>query len=85
MITIYPNPVVTRNINLQFTGMAKGCYALKLINANGLEVMHSQITLKGGKDFHSIGLGKEIAKGNYYLEILHPDGSRTTQTVVIVK
>ena len=82
-VNIYPNPVQGKTINLQFTGMSEGNYVLKLINANGNEVQSNQIVFKGGNAVHSIKLGNTIIKGYYHLEIIHPDGTSTTQKVVV--
>ena len=85
LVDIYPNPVVGHVINIQLNGMEDGTYGLKLINDNGVQVQFNQIVFKGGNAVHNIKLGNTITKGFYHLEIVHPDGTRTTEPVVILE
>ena len=85
LISIYPNPVTARMINLQFTDMAKGTYSVKLINTNGQVVFGQQLVHNGGSASQSIDLGKTITRGYYQLEIVHPDGTRKMMPLVVAE
>ncbi len=85
LVNIFPNPVVGHAINIQLNGMEDGTYGLRLINDNGEQVQFNQIVFKGGNAVHNIKLGSTITKGYYHMEIVHPDGTRTTEPVVIIE
>jgi hypothetical protein len=82
-ITIYPNPVTTRNISLQMNDMEKGVYNLKLMTTTGQVVMTTQLTHGGGNSTQAVPLLKQIANGSYRLEITKPDQSRILKDLVI--
>lgn len=84
LITIYPNPVTSRVINLQMTGMQDGQYNIKLSDENGVEVLVKQILFKGGNGMRQIELPKTIIKGYYRMEISMPNGAKTSKAVVLV-
>jgi hypothetical protein len=37
----------------------------------------------GGSAYQSLEIGRSVARGNYHLEIVHPDKNKTVKTVVI--
>lgn len=83
VITVYPNPVINRTISVEFTGMDKGVYALRLMNAIGQVVFTQQLTHTGGSGTQTIGLGNNFAGGSYQLEIIKPDNTKTVQSLII--
>ena len=83
-ISIYPNPVVNRIINLRLTDMPQGVYNIRLINSNGQVVLKRQVTHAGGSNIINMVLGSHIAAGNYVVEVLLPDNSRLQKAMLIV-
>ena len=83
-ISIYPNPVSNRMVTVQFTDMEQGIYLLRLISNSGQVVMSQQVNHGGGTGSQKMGLNKQIANGNYRLEIIKPDNSREMKTLVII-
>ena len=81
-ITIYPNPVKGRMIGVQFAGMDKGNYTLRLVSSTGQVLVTKQITHNGGSGTQTLSLGN-AAKGSYYLEIVHPDNNKTVKPLII--
>ncbi len=84
-ITVYPNPVTNRNIALQFTDMAAGVYRLRLMNNLGQPLFTKTITHVGGSAAQAVMLDKNIAAGNYQLEIIKPDHTKTSTTLLITE
>ncbi|MGB4843233.1 MAG: hypothetical protein WBP16_02070 [Ferruginibacter sp.] len=76
-ITVYPNPVVNKIISMLFSNMDKGIYQLRLINATGQAIGTQQLKHNGGNGSQTVNLGQHLAAGNYQLEILKPDNSKT--------
>ena len=73
---IYPNPLVTNTINLQFINQQKGTYIVRLLNNSGQLMLSKNISPDEGSSSESIEVGSGIAKGNYLLEIISPDKSK---------
>lgn len=83
VITVYPNPVTNRNMTLQFSDMVSGIYQLRLMNNLGQVLLTKTITHSGGSAAQTVMLDKNIAAGNYQLEILKPDKTKTTKTIQV--
>ena len=84
-ISIYPNPVTNRSLNLLFNGMEKGTYGLRLINTMGQTVFTQYISHSGGSGIQTIGLTGKFANGVYRLEIIKPGNTRVSKTVTIAE
>ena len=82
-ISIYPNPITSGNINVQFTNMQKGMYTLKLISSAGQTVMISQLNHPGGSAVRPVSIGRSLSKGSYRLRIIQPDGTMSTQQILV--
>lgn len=82
-VNVYPNPVVSRKMIVQFTGMAKAIYQLRLINTMGQVVMTQQVSIPDGSSAQTIGFGNDIAAGAYRLDIIGPGNTRIVKAVVI--
>ncbi|MBC7536795.1 MAG: T9SS type A sorting domain-containing protein, partial [Ferruginibacter sp.] len=82
-ITVYPNPLVNKTLNVSFLNQAPGAYHVQLRNKLGQLVMEKTFQVKGGNTTESIALGNEIAAGNYQLIIVTEKGTKTTQQVIV--
>ena len=74
-ITVYPNPVTGKQVNLQFTAMDKGMYNIRLINTMGQTVYSTQYSHAGGSATQSISINGVVA-GAYMMELISPDNSK---------
>lgn len=81
-ITIYPNPVTNKMINVQFSGMDKGIYQIRLINSIGQVVFIHQLTHTGGNATQTIVM-PNVAGGNYKLEIIQPGNTRSIKPLFV--
>jgi hypothetical protein len=67
--TVYPNPVVSNDINVKFNNMETGNYNLKLYNING-QLVASQSVKYSSKDAGvTMKVGNEFVVGKYELKI----------------
>ena len=82
-ITVYPNPVKNKAINLQLTNMDKGTYNVCLLNDAGQVMMNSQFVHNGANANQQIPLNPAVRNGNYRLEIMSSEGHRKTQSILI--
>jgi hypothetical protein len=84
-INIYPNPVTNNVIALQFTGMQKGIYNIRLLSSMGQVAFTSGITLNSSNATQTIVPPAGLPKGNYYLEIIGPDNVKMSRLISVAK
>ena len=68
-ISIYPNPVVGKTMNVQLSNVAAGNYEIVLYNANGQQVMEQSLQHAGGSITTTMNLPSNLASGIYQLKI----------------
>ncbi len=81
-ITVYPNPVINRTINLQFNNQPKGTYIVKLMDALGQQLVTSTIIHLGGSATQTIQLPVTVSKGIYHLKVTNGETIKTQKIVV---
>ena len=81
--TIAPNPIENGVMNVVFKNQAAGKYSVRLVAAGGQSVMIKTIIHAGGNANQSITLPATMGRGTYTVEIVAPDKSRSTQTVLV--
>ncbi|MFT3681079.1 MAG: YDG domain-containing protein [Ferruginibacter sp.] len=84
-ISVYPNPVETGTMNVQFVKQAKGKYNLKLVDLSGRVVYSSVREHAGGSAAQSVQLPSAIGRGSYQLVITNPDKTKQVQQIFINK
>ena len=84
-ISIYPNPVMGRQLTIAFSGMAKGKYELSIINPLGQTLQAQSIELQAANATQTIAVDAKIAKGNYQLQLIKPSGEKTMLKLVIAE
>lgn len=84
-INIYPNPVTNNIITLQFTGMQKGTYNLRLLSSMGQALFTTTINNTSSNSSQTVMPPRNLAKGNYYLEIVGPGNLRVSKLVSVAK
>jgi hypothetical protein len=81
--SIAPNPVENGIMNLQFKNQAAGRYSVRIVAAGGQSVSKSTITHAGGNATQTVTLPAVMGRGTYTVEIVAPDKSRTTRTLMV--
>ena len=81
-MSIYPNPIAGRIMNVQLSNIAAGTYSLSMINAKGQQVMEQPLQHAGGSVTSTIQLTSTIASGIYKLR-LTGNGKTYFETVVV--
>ena len=82
-ITVYPNPVINKTLNLKMTSLDAGKYSLVVINSAGKPVYRNAVELNGAAVTRSFSLGN-IASGAYFLVLTDAEG-RKWQSAFIVR
>jgi hypothetical protein len=82
-ITVFPNPVVDKTINLQFTGQPQSNYHLQLISQSGQVVYEGSIESGAGNFTKIIYLHRYIQAGVYQLIIINSKKEKVINKVMI--
>lgn len=81
-ISVYPNPVVNKTLQLSFRNTVAGNYQLQLLNSTGQKVYEQRIVVKGNYFTKSLNIA-EVTAGYYSLLFIGEDGSRKLEGIVI--
>ena len=68
-ISISPNPVINKEINLRFNQIEPGNYSVAVYNSEGRLVKKSNIAISAGQAIEQIQLKKSVMSGNYNVVI----------------
>jgi len=82
-ITIYPNPVKDKTINIQYTKIPVGRYYLQLISNTRQIMYNNQVILNQHEGIRVIKLHKKLASGNYQLLISCENGKKYKQQIIL--
>lgn len=81
-ISIFPNPVVANNLNLQMVGQPAGRYEIRLVNYLGRTFMSKSIQHVEYNRVENISPSQNIPKGLYQLQIKTPAGEKKVISLV---
>ena len=82
-ISLYPNPVTNGVFTIQYSGMEKGTYQLRLLNNGGQLIFNKAFEHSGSNASQTVSLPMPIVAANYYMEITGPGGYRHIEKVRI--
>jgi hypothetical protein len=83
-ITVYPNPVANKTVQLQFSNQPAGKYIIALIYNNGAVQQLRTIQLSSGQTTSAIALPNNLGTGIYQLQIIGPDNTKTVKTIQVL-
>ncbi len=83
-IIVYPNPVVNKTLQLQFTKQVAGLYKIDLIQSNGSLQPLRSVQVETGKTNRSIYLPQHLASGMYMLQITGPDNKVIVRSIQVL-
>ena len=84
-IFVFPNPVTNNVIGLQLTKMPEGLYEAVLMSADGKVISRDRFMHAGGTSTEKITPRNLLPGGNYRIEVMAPDKSRTVLNVIVQK
>lgn len=82
-ISIYPNPVKEKTIQVYFDKQEAGNYQVQLHNTSGQVVYRGTVHVSGIHDVKPVDVGKGITRGNYQLNIISFAGKKYTASLFI--
>lgn len=78
-ITVYPNPVKDKTLQVRFEQQGSGRYQLQLLATNGQTVFVKELLLNNNSNqVQTLAIPQQLSVGNYQLKIQKPDGSVET-------
>lgn len=83
-ITIYPNPIQGKKMQLQFSNEAAGTYLLEMVDQTGQIVYKGSVEINGQSIIKTIELNASIAAGSYQVRIAKMNGQVSIQKVIIL-
>ncbi len=83
-ISIYPNPVVDKAMQVRFMNQDPGNYSLQLTNRSGQMIYKGNIELDNNYFIKTIKLGDSALPGTYLLNIISAEGIKITRQVIIL-
>jgi hypothetical protein len=81
-ISVYPNPIVNKQVSILFSDNPAGVFSIRLYNYLGEPVYTSKINL-GGTVLYQLPLQQSLPAGYYQLELTGEDGSRAVYKIMI--
>jgi hypothetical protein len=82
-ISVYPNPVEGKTLNLQLQNMDKGTYLIQIFTESGRMVFQSNLNHNGGSGTQSIILPASMSNSNYVLKTSTENGVVFTEKILI--
>jgi len=82
-ISVYPNPVVNKTAQLQFTNQEKGTYNIEISNKLGQLIYTGSAVVPGNSFSRSVSLGERTPAGIYQLKVISESGVVTTMQIVV--
>jgi hypothetical protein len=82
-ISVYPNPVVDKHMDIHFTGQRTGEYYLFMRNQLGQVVYNNRVNITGNNEVKTFIHDKSMAAGTYQLTVVGVDGGKTVVQVLV--
>ncbi|HET9057140.1 MAG TPA: T9SS type A sorting domain-containing protein [Chitinophagaceae bacterium] len=70
-ITAYPNPVLQKNVKVNFEDQPKGSYSVQLMDKVGRILFTKQIIINNNKQMESFNIEQNTAQGLYLLRVMN--------------
>ena len=83
-ISVYPNPVVNKNMNVHFLNQPAGTYHVKLLNQSGSVVYQNRVDINNSNAVKMMQLNSGTAAGIYQLLITDGNEGKSVMQVVVL-
>lgn len=84
LIAVYPNPVTTSHISVQFNKVPQGDYVVELLDVLGRSVTARKLTINNETQVQPLSISKGSAKGVYMVKVYDINNQSVfTQKVVV--
>lgn len=83
-VSVYPNPVTNKQMNLSFNKIPAGTYTVELTDLTGKRIQTNIITTRGFET-QSLAVGRNAANGMYVLKITNAKGETVYSDKLIIQ
>lgn len=83
LISVYPNPVVDKKMNVSFVNQPAGEYSLQLSNVAGQVIYNEKLMINNSNTLKTVSLDRSLPTGSYQLLVVGFGGLRIVQQLVI--
>lgn len=84
-ISLYPNPTTTSSIYVTFAGQKEGKYKISLIGQRGNVLLTQTSFINSGPSTVQLKLNGRTPRGIYRVEVVGPNGFRSTHSLLITQ
>jgi methionine-rich copper-binding protein CopC len=82
-ISVSPNPITGKTLQLRFNNEPAGQYNLQLLNSLGQVLQTNSVVIDGNGKTVSISLGASVNAGQYQIKFVGPGGKTTQQGILV--
>jgi len=83
-INVYPNPVVNKTVQLQFSSLPSGRYNILLLSSNGMQYKLPSLVLNEWQVNASLHLPAATAPGIYRIQFMSETGAKIIKTINVL-
>jgi hypothetical protein len=83
-VAMYPNPVNTNKVTLEFNNMDKGKYEVMLYSPEGQKLASRKIEHNGGNNIYPLPLSPSWSAGIYTVSIVNEDPKKTINLRLVI-
>jgi hypothetical protein len=83
LISVYPNPVINKQLHLRFEEQGRGRYHVQLMNMKSQVLVNKTVNVLKAVQTETIELLASLSAGIYQLLVITPNGISTIQKVLI--
>ena len=83
VISVYPNPVINKQMNIRLNGVANAVYQMVLVNTGGQIVYKTSFGVNYAIGIQMIHLPASILSGNYQLSLTASDGKTYSEKLIV--
>lgn len=84
-ITIFPNPVINNQFNIEFNELSAGNYTVQVTDVTGRQLMQQIVNVSGEKQAQTIHLASSAARGVYLVKITDSNSKSVFSTKIVVQ
>ncbi len=84
-LTVYPNPVTNKTLNLNSANALAGKYTFELFTIEGKLLFSKELTISTGSSSHVVHLPATIASGSYIVKVQSANETKVLQQLVFVE
>jgi hypothetical protein len=83
-VVLYPNPVNTNKVSLEFSNMDKGNYEVTVYSSKGQKLASHKLQHNGGSNAYNLPLNASWVSGMYRISIIQEDSKKAINLILLI-